>query len=87
MDAVIEPGRRHIQDLDKLGDSQETGDLARVGLATLLKNMMSEANGFDGTGNHKSKNNLFNSDVKNINLDNFPNKIVESSIHRLITVQ
>ena len=46
--------------------------------ASLIKN-----NGFDGTGNHKSKNNLFNSDVKNINLDNFPNKIVESSIHRL----
>ena len=46
--------------------------------ASLIKN-----NGFDGTGNHKSKNNLFNSDVKNINLGNFPNKIVESSIHRL----
>jgi len=46
--------------------------------ASLIKN-----NGFDGTGNHKSKNNLFNSDIKNINLDNFPNKIVESSIHRL----
>ena len=45
---------------------------------SLVKN-----NGFDGSGNHKSKNNLFNSDIKNINLDNFPNKIVESSIHRL----
>lgn len=46
--------------------------------ASLIKN-----NGFDGTGNHKSKNNLFNSDIKNINLDNFPIKIVESSVNRL----
>ena len=46
--------------------------------SSLVKN-----NGFDGSGNHKSKNNLFNNKFKNINLDNFPNKIVERSIHRL----
>ena len=45
--------------------------------SSLVKN-----NGFDGTGNHKSKNNLFNSEFKNIKLKNFPNKIIESSIHR-----
>lgn len=39
--------------------------------------------GFDGSGNHKSKNNLFNSEFQNTNLSNFPDKVVEKSIHRL----
>ena len=50
---------------------------------TLFPNVSLVKNeGFDGTGNHKSKNNLFNSNFKNINIENFPKKIIEQIAHK-----